>query len=58
MIVDEAVKGYDFPIVSEVDFAHTDPLITIPIGVRCRIDTKNKEIRFLERAVKKFLNRH
>ena len=52
MIVDEAVKGYDFPIVSEVDFAHTDPLITIPIGVRCRIDTKNKEITFLEKAVK------
>lgn len=52
MIVDEALKGYDFPIVSEVDFAHTDPLITIPIGVKCRIDTKNKEITFLEKAVK------
>ncbi len=52
MIVDEAVKGYDFPIISEVDFAHTDPLITIPIGIRCRIDTKHKEIAFLEKAVK------
>ena len=51
MIIDEATKGYNFPIISEVDFSHTDPLITIPIGIKCKIDTADKEIKFLEKAV-------
>jgi muramoyltetrapeptide carboxypeptidase len=51
MIVKEATKDYDFPIISEVDFGHTDPMITIPIGIKCRMDTKKKEIEYLESAV-------
>jgi muramoyltetrapeptide carboxypeptidase len=51
MVLDEVLEGYDFPVVTEVDFSHTDPLITIPMGVRCRLDTARKEIRYLEAAV-------
>jgi len=53
MIIEEATCGYDFPIISEVDFAHTDPLITIPIGIKCFIDAAKKEIKFIEPAVEK-----
>ena len=38
MILDDALKGYRFPVITGVDFGHTDPLITIPLGIRCRID--------------------
>lgn len=51
MIIDDALRGYDMPIISEVDFAHTDPLITFPIGCRCSINTDAAEIRFLEAGV-------
>jgi len=32
MVVEEATRGYDFPVLAEADFAHTDPFFTIPIG--------------------------
>jgi len=51
MIIEEATKGYDFPVISGVDFAHTDPLITIPLGVRCRMDPENQRIEMMESAV-------
>lgn len=52
MILDDALKGYRFPVITGVDFGHSDPLITIPLGVRCRITTAKPEIVFLESAVK------
>lgn len=48
MILDEALKGYDFPVITGADFGHTDPLFTIPIGVSCTIDTKDCSIVFSE----------
>ena len=51
MILDEALLGYDFPVVSGVDFAHTDPLITIPLGIKVLLDADNKRIELMERAV-------
>ncbi|HUV24155.1 MAG TPA: S66 peptidase family protein [Methanomassiliicoccales archaeon] len=52
MIFEEATRGYDFPIISGVDFAHTDPMITIPLGVRCIVDADNQRIELMESAVK------
>jgi muramoyltetrapeptide carboxypeptidase len=52
MILEEATRGYDFPIVSGVDFAHTDPIITIPLGVRCMVDADNQRIELMESAVR------
>jgi muramoyltetrapeptide carboxypeptidase len=51
MILEDALKGYQFPVITGVDFGHTDPLITIPNGIRCEIDTTNRKIVFLEKAV-------
>lgn len=45
-IVLAATEGYDFPILYDLDFSHTDPMITIPIGGRCTMDADRKEIIF------------
>ncbi|OFZ22862.1 MAG: hypothetical protein A2X94_17560 [Bdellovibrionales bacterium GWB1_55_8] len=52
MILRDALKGYKFPVITNVDFGHTDPLITIPLGVKCRMNTSKNEIAYLETAVK------
>lgn len=48
MILDEALAGYDFPVMLDVDFGHSDPLITFPIGVRCRMDAGAGELELVE----------
>ena len=52
MILDGALKGYKFPVITGVDFGHTDPLITIPLGIEASMNTRKVEIRILEPAVK------
>ncbi|MCL5795297.1 MAG: LD-carboxypeptidase, partial [Patescibacteria group bacterium] len=32
-LIKEKTKKYNFPILYRVDFGHTDPMITLPIGV-------------------------
>lgn len=51
MILEEALKGYHFPVMTGADFGHSDPLRTIPQGISCSIDTSKLEIRFNEVAV-------
>ncbi|VVB74655.1 LD-carboxypeptidase [uncultured archaeon] len=46
------VNKYNYPIVTEVDFGHTDPKLTLPIGINIEINTKKKKISILENAVK------
>lgn len=45
-IVRIATEGYDFPILYNLDFGHTDPMLTIPIGGYCKMDTSAKRITF------------
>jgi muramoyltetrapeptide carboxypeptidase len=33
-VVLAAVQSYDFPVVAELAFGHTDPMLTLPIGAR------------------------
>lgn len=51
MILDDALRGYKFPVITGVDFGHTDPLITFPIGIKCQMSTSKLKIEFLESAV-------
>ena len=41
----------DMPIVTNMDFGHTDPMFVIPIGMRVRIDSTKQEIAIDEAAV-------
>ena len=41
----------DMPIVTNMDFGHTDPMFVIPIGMKARIDSTKQEIAIDEAAV-------
>lgn len=41
----------DMPILSQLDFGHTDPVFTIPYGVQAEIDAPNKKFSILESGV-------
>ena len=38
---------YDIPILAGTEFAHTDPLFTIPIGGRAVLDAKRPSLSFI-----------
>ncbi len=44
-------EGYTFPILYGVDIGHTDPQITIPLGLKSRMSAKNNTFELLESAV-------
>ena len=41
----------NLPIVSNIDFGHTDPMMVVPLGVRIRIDSERRELSIPEAAV-------
>lgn len=45
-------EKYHFPIISDMDFGHTAPQFTLPIGVEARIDTQQGTFEILEAAVR------
>ena len=47
----ERTKGYTFPVVTGMDFGHTAPQFTLPIGVLARVDTITKCFEITEPAV-------
>jgi muramoyltetrapeptide carboxypeptidase len=52
MILKDTLEGYEFPMVSGVDFGHTNPMATIPIGVMARLDATVESLVFLESGTK------
>lgn len=44
-------KFTDLPIVTNMDFGHTDPIFVIPIGTRAEIDSESKTVSINEPAV-------
>jgi muramoyltetrapeptide carboxypeptidase len=52
MILDETLEGYGLPVVSGVDFGHTNPMATIPVGVRARLEADAGKLVFLESGTK------
>lgn len=47
----ERTRGYDFPVICDMDFGHTAPQFTLPLGCRARIDTPAKRFEIVEAAV-------
>lgn len=52
MILEETLEGYEFPLVSGLDFGHTNPIASIPIGVKARLDADSRKLVFLEAGTK------
>lgn len=50
-IVLEQTAKYAFPILYNVDFGHTDPVITIPIGVEATINSESNSFEINENGV-------
>lgn len=42
---------HDLPIISNLDFGHTDPIMVLPYGLQTEIDCEQQRIRILESAV-------
>jgi muramoyltetrapeptide carboxypeptidase LdcA involved in peptidoglycan recycling len=38
-VVRDATTGYGFPVLANVDCGHTDPMLTVPLGVPARLDS-------------------
>jgi muramoyltetrapeptide carboxypeptidase LdcA involved in peptidoglycan recycling len=39
------------PIVTNLDFGHTDPQWILPLGIRAEVDAERRTLRLLEAAV-------
>ena len=39
-------KGYDLPVVTDLDFGHTDPMFILPNGIKAKLTVHGKEIGF------------
>lgn len=50
-IILERTQRFRFPIVTDMDFGHTSPQFTLPIGCRARIDTATQSFEVLEAGV-------
>jgi muramoyltetrapeptide carboxypeptidase LdcA involved in peptidoglycan recycling len=48
----ERSARYRFPIVSDMDFGHTAPQMTLPIGCQAVIDTAHQLFSITEAAVR------
>lgn len=44
----KVLKGYDLPILYNVNFGHSNPRCIIPYGVKTQVDYDNKTITYLE----------
>ena len=51
MILDECLGGYAFPVVTGVDVGHTNPIASVPVGIRARLDALDKKLTYLESGV-------
>lgn len=51
-IILERTQAYSFPIITDMDFGHTSPQFTLPLGCMARIDSESKTLEILEAAVK------
>jgi len=48
-LVEKRLSEYDFPILANVNFGHTDPIITIPYGSIGEIDSgENSWLKFMK----------
>ena len=51
-VVAEELGRPDLPIVSNLDFGHTDPQFILPLGVEAEVDPARKTFRLVEPAVR------
>jgi muramoyltetrapeptide carboxypeptidase len=50
-IIKQRTASYNFPILIGVDIGHTDPVITLPLGVKAKIDSSKNSFEIIESGV-------
>lgn len=50
-VIHERTKDYRFPILFGVDIGHTDPILTIPLGVMSKLDSDKNDFSIIESGV-------
>ena len=50
-VIKEQTKDYEFPILFGVDIGHTDPMITVPLGIKIKLNSKENLFEFIETGV-------
>ncbi len=50
-IIKRRTAKYRFPVLMNVDIGHTDPIITVPLGMKCRIDSYQNLFEIKESGV-------
>jgi muramoyltetrapeptide carboxypeptidase len=51
-VILERTRRFVFPIVTDMDFGHTSPQFTLPLGLRARMDSLNQRFEIIEAAVR------
>lgn len=50
-VILDRCRAYSFPIVTDMDFGHTQPVFALPIGCAAEIDTERRRFSIVEPAV-------
>lgn len=50
-VVLRRTANYGFPVVTDMDFGHTAPQLTVPVGCAARLDSDSRTFEVLEAAV-------
>ena len=50
-VILERTRGYDFPVVADMDFGHTSPMFTLPVGCRAAVESGRERFEIVEAAV-------
>ena len=50
-VILERTKGYGFPVFTDMDFGHTSPMLTLPVGCRALVDAELERFEIVEPAV-------
>ena len=50
-VIEQLFQDYTIPIMIGMPFGHVKDKITLPIGIKAEINTNNRSISILERAV-------
>ena len=50
-VILERTREYTFPVIADMDFGHTAPQFTLPVGCRARMDVDQRKFEIIEAAV-------
>jgi muramoyltetrapeptide carboxypeptidase len=50
-VILERTAKYGFPIIADMDFGHTSPMFTLPVGCRAVVDVEHERFEIVEAAV-------